>query len=146
MAEAFSERTAGIWVPIIVYILGGAYMLAFWGLFDRGAYHLMVLGAVSLLIAVALFRLSRWGFWVGLFTFPIYFAVFLSALLTSVNLAGFYSNPQTTAFNTSMILYLIFLTFSLLLLIDKRNHLKSDRILDLLKLPRVQQKPETASK
>jgi hypothetical protein len=34
-----------------------------------------------------------------------------------------------------MVVYLVFLTLSLLLLIDRRNALKSDRVLDMLHKP-----------
>jgi hypothetical protein len=43
-----------------------------------------------------------------------------------------------------MIIYLVFLTISLILLIDKRNTLKSDRILDRLNRPAAG--PESSSK
>lgn len=135
MTENFTERTAGIWVALGFYVAGGAYMLAFWGLFARSAYHLIVLAAVSLIIAVALYSVSRWALWLGLFTFPLLFVEFLYALLSSLNLVGLYPNPQTAAFNASMIVYLVFLTISLVLLIDRRNALKNDRILDRLKRP-----------
>lgn len=135
MTEKFTERTAGIWIPLVFYVVGGVYMLAFWGVYDRTAIHLTVLGAVSLIIAVALFSTSRWGFLLGLFTFPLMFAEFLYSLLWSVDLVGWNPNPQTTVFQASMILYLVFLTFSLMLLIDKRNVLKGDRLLDRLNRP-----------
>lgn len=118
-------------------------MLAFWGIFDRTAFHLTALGAISIVIAVALYSTSRWAFWLGLFTFPLLFVEFLYALLASVNLVGWNANPQTTAFQASMIVYLLFLTLSLVLLIDKRNTLRSDRILDRIKRPAA---PEDTTK
>jgi hypothetical protein len=133
LTQEFAERTAGIWLPTIFYAAGGAYMLAFWGIFGMTAFHLAALGVISIVIAVALYSTSRWAFWLGLFTFPLLFAEFLYALLTSVNMVGWNANPQTTAFQASMIVYLLFLTLSLFLLIDKRNTLKSDRILDRFK-------------
>lgn len=132
MTEKFAERTAGIWFPLGFYAAGGVYMLAFWAVFDRAAYHLAVLGVVSLLMAAALYSVSRWAFWVGLFTFPLYFAVFLLATLASVNLAGWYPDLPAALFNASLIVYLVFLCLSLIMLIDKRNALKTDRILDRL--------------
>ncbi len=132
MTEKFAERTAGIWFPLVFYAAGGLYMLAFWAAFDRAAYHLAVLGVVSILIAAALYSMSRWAFWVGLFTFPLYFAVFLLATVASVNLAGWYPDVQTTSFNASLIAYMVFLCLSLIILIDKRNTLKTDRVLDRL--------------
>lgn len=145
MTEKFGERTAGIWLPLIFYLVGGVYMLAFWGIFDRSAYHLTALGVVSIIIAVALYSISRWAFWLGLFTFPLLFAEFLYALLASVNMAGWNPNPQTTAFNASMVAYLLFLSLSLILLIDKRNALKGDRILDRLKRPVASPESSTES-
>jgi len=138
LTEKFTERTAGIWLPLAFYVAGGVYMLAFWGVFDRTAFQLTALGAVSIIIAVALFLTSRWAFFLGLFTFPLLFTEFVYSLLWSVNLVGWRSNFQTTAFQASMIVYLVFLTISLILLIDKRNTLKSDRILDLLNRPAVE--------
>ena len=144
LTEKFTERTAGIWLPLVFYVAGGVYMLAFWGVFDRTAYYLTVFGVVSIIIAVALFSTSRWAFLLGLFTFPLLFTEFLYSLLWSVNLVGWNPNPQTAAFQASMIIYLVFLTISLILLIDKRNTLKSDRILDRLNRPAAS--PESSSK
>lgn len=135
MAEKFTERTAGIWLPLIFYAVGGGYILAFWGLFDRTAYHLTILGALSIIIAVALYLLSKWAYWLGLFTFPLLFADFVYALEFSVNVVGWYPDISNALFQTSMIVYLVFLVFSLVLLIDKRNVLKNDRILDILGKP-----------
>ena len=135
MAEKFTERTAGIWVPLVFYAVGGAYMLAFWGLFERAAYHLLILGGISIIIAIALYFLSRWAYWLGIFTFPLLFALFAYALTFSVNVVGWDPNIPNAALNVSMVIYLIFLTLSFLLLIDKRNTLKSDRILDILHRP-----------
>jgi hypothetical protein len=132
MTEKFAERTAGIWFPLGVYAAGGIYMLAFWAVIDRTAYHLAALGVVSLLIAAALYFVSRWAFWVGLFTFPLLFTEFVLAAIASVNLAGWYPDVWTGLFNASLIVYLVFLTLSLIMLIDKRNTLKKDRILDRL--------------
>jgi len=135
LAETFTERTAGIWLPFILYAAGGVYMLAFWGTFDRTAYHLTALGILSIIIAAALYSLSRWAFWLGLFTFPLLFVDFLSALVSSVNLVGWSPDIANGLFQASMVVYLVFLTLSLLLLIDKRNTLKNDRILDMLRKP-----------
>ncbi len=135
MAEKFSERTAGIWIPLVFYAVGGVYMLGFWGLFDRTAYHLVILGGISIIIAAALYLLSRWAYWLGLFTFPLLFADFAYALTFSVNVMGWYPDIPTGVFNASMVVYLVFLTFSLIFLIDRRNVLKNDRLLDLLGRP-----------
>jgi hypothetical protein len=143
LTQEFAERTAGIWLPTIFYAVGGVYMLTFWGTFGMTAFHLAALGAISIVIAVALYSTSRWAFWLGLFTFPLLFAEFLYALLASVNMVGWYANIPTAAFQASMIVYLLFLSLSLVLLIDKRNTLKSDRILDRLKRPAT---PESSTK
>ncbi len=135
MAEAFTERSAGIWVPFIFYALGGVYMLAFWGILDRAAYHLLALGATSIIIALALYSLSRWAYWLGLFTFPLLLAEFLYALSFSVNIVGWNPDIPSTLFHASIVIYILFLVFSFLLLIDKRNVLKNDRILDFLGRP-----------
>lgn len=141
MTEKFTERTAGIWFPLGFYAAGGVYMLAFWVLFDRAAFHLAALGFVSIIIAVALYRVSRWAFWIGLFTFPLYLAVFLLATLASVNLAGWYPDILTGVFNASLIAYLVFLCLSFIMLLDKRNTLKSDRVMDRLKRPAAAAEP-----
>lgn len=135
MTEKFMERTAGIWLPLVFYIVGGVYMLAFWGLFDRAAFHLTVLGVVSIIVALTLYLLSRWAFLLGLLTFPLYFVEFVYALNVSVNFAGWNPNMPTALLNASFVVYLMFLVFSLILLIDKRNTLKGDRVLDLLHGP-----------
>lgn len=134
MAEKFAERTAGIWLPFGFYMAGGIYQLAFWGLFARESYHLLVLGAVSIVVAVSLYLMSRWAFWLGLFTFPFLFIEFVFALNASVNFVGWYPDVPTAAFHASMIAYLVFLALSLILLLDKRNALKSVSI-PFLKFP-----------
>ena len=139
-----NERTAGVWVALVIYVLCGVYMLAFWG-FDLTAYYLGLLGIVSLLIGVALFRVSRWAWWLGLFSFPIYLVEVAYALLTSVNFVGWYPDLATGAFNASMIVYLVFLCLGFLLLIDRRNVLRSDNILDFLSKP-LSSKSATSAK
>ena len=132
MSNSFNERSPGVWFALIFYVVGGFYMLAFWGVFDPSAYALAALGAISVIIGVALFMLSRWGFWIGLFTFPLYLVEFVYAVMSSVNLVGWFPDAVTGAFQSSMIIYLIFLCFSFILLLDRRNALKNDRILDSL--------------
>jgi hypothetical protein len=132
LTEKFSERTAGVWIPLVIYAVGGAYLLAFWGLFARAAYHLVILGVLSLIVSIALYSLSRWGYWLGLFMFPLLFADFAYALAFSVNVSGWYPDVQTAAFNGSIVIYLVLLTLSFVFLIDRRNILKSDRVLDML--------------
>lgn len=135
MTEKFSERTAGIWIPLVFYAVGGAYMLGFWGLFDRTAYHLVILGGVSIVISVALYLLSRWAYWLGLFTFPLLFVDVAYALVFSVNVMGWYPDVSTGVFNASMVAYLVFLTLGFIFLIDRRNALKNGRWLDFLGKP-----------
>ena len=132
MTESFTERTAGIWIPTVFYAVGGIYILAFWAVFSLSAYHLLALGIASLLVAILLYSLSKWAYWIGLFTFPLLIVEFAYALLFSVNIAGWYPNVLTAAFNASMIAYLVLLCFSFLLLVDRRNALKSDRLMDKL--------------
>ena len=135
MTEKFGERTAGVWIPLVFYAVGGVYMLGFWGIFDRTAYHLVILGGMSLIISVALYSLSRWAYWLGLFTFPLLLADFAYALAFSVNVVGWYPDIPTTVFHGSMVAYLVFLVLSLIFVIDRRNVLKNDRLLDSLGKP-----------
>jgi hypothetical protein len=133
MTETFTERTAGIWVSLVFYVLGGVYMLAVWGVFARAAYYLAVMGVVSILISASLYLLSRWGFVLGLFTFPLFFLEFLYALNTNVSFLGWDPTPTIAVLNASFIAYLVFSVIALILLIDRRNTLKGDRVLDLLR-------------
>jgi uncharacterized membrane protein (DUF2068 family) len=119
-------------------------MLAFWAL-DQTAYYLALFGVISLLTGVALFRVSRWAWWLGLFSFPIYFVEVAYALLTSVNFVGWYPDLPTGAFHASMIVYLFLLCLGFLLLIDRRNALRSDNILDFLSKP-LSSKSSTSAK
>jgi hypothetical protein len=114
------------------YGASGIFILAFWAVYSLSAYHLLALGIASILIAVFLFSLSKWAYWIGLFTFPLLIVEFLYALNFSVNIAGWDPNPEVAVFNASMIVYLVLLCFSFLLLLDKRNTLKSDRFMDKL--------------
>ena len=132
MTESFTERTAGIWVPTVFYAAGGIYILAFWAVFGLSAYHLLALGIASLLVAALLFSLSKWAYWIGLFTFPLLIVEFLYALIFSVNIAGWDPSASVAAFNASLVVYLVLLCFSFLLLLDRRNVLKSDKFMDKL--------------
>ena len=132
MSDSFNERSAGIWFSGAFYMLGGVYMIAFWGILDTSAYGLAILGILSVVIGACLFTLSRWAFWIGLFTFTLYLVEFLYAITSSVNLVGWFPDALTGAFQSSMIVYLIFLCLSFIVLIDKRNMLKKDRTLDAL--------------
>jgi hypothetical protein len=114
--------------------------------FSLSAYHLLALGVASVLVAVSLFTLSKWAYWIGLFTFPLLFIEFVYALMYSVNIAGWYPDPLVAAFNASMVAYLVLLCFSFILLLDRRNALKSDRFMDKLGSsisPRQKEKTET---
>ncbi|HUK49579.1 MAG TPA: hypothetical protein VLV18_00985 [Terriglobales bacterium] len=133
MSETFAERTAGIWFPLIFYAVGGIYMLGFWALYGRSTYPLLALGVVSILISGALYALSKWAYWIGVFSFPLLLIEFIFSLNFSVSIVGWYPNIPTGAFNASMIIYLVFLCLAVLFLVDKRNTLKSDRILDMFK-------------
>ena len=132
MTESFTERTAGIWIPTIFYAVGGIYILAFWAMFSLSAYHLLALGIASILVAALLFGLSKWAYWIGAFTFPLLVVEFVYALEFSVNVAGWDPNAFVAAFNASMVAYLLLLCLSFLLLLDRRNALKSDRFMDRL--------------
>lgn len=132
LTESLTERTAGIWIPTVFYGAGGIYILAFWAVFSLSAYHMLALGIASILVAVLLVSLSKWAYWIGLFTFPLLIIEFVYALMFSVNIAGWDPNAPVAAFNASMVLYLILLCLSFLLLIDRRNTLKSDKFMDKL--------------
>jgi hypothetical protein len=136
LGEVVNDRSAGIWTALVIYALGGAYMLGFWAL-DRVAYHLALLGITSLIIAAALFKLSRWAYWFGLFTFPLCLVEVAYALWTSVNFVGWNPNTETLVFHASMVVNLVLLCLGFLLLIDRRSVLKSDRILDLFAKPSI---------
>jgi hypothetical protein len=132
MSESFTERTAGIWIPTVLYAIGGIYILVFWAIFSLSAYHLLALGIASIMVAVLLFSLSKWAYWVGLFTFPLLIVEFVYSLTFSVNVAGWDPNATVATFNASMVAYLVLLCLSFLLLLDRRNALKSDRFMDRL--------------
>ena len=146
MTESFTERTAGTWIPTVFYAVGGVYILAFWGMFSPSAYHLLVLGIASLITAVLLFELSKWAYWIGLFTFPLLLVEFALALTFSVNVVGWAPNSSVALFNGTMVAYLVLLCFSFLLLVDRRNVLKTDRLLDRLRVTKAVSSSETAEK
>jgi hypothetical protein len=135
VSNVVNERSAGVWAALVVYAIGGAYMLGFWALLDRTVYLLAFFGVVSIVIAAALFKMSRWAWWLGLFTFPLFFIDVAYALLASVSFVGGYPDTMTALFHGSMLIYLVFLCFAFILLIDRRNVLRSDRVLDLLSRP-----------
>jgi len=135
VSDSVDERSAGVWVALVVYAVEGVYMLGFWALFDQAVYLLALLGITSVIVAGALFKMSRWAWWLGLFTFPLLLIDLAYALFASVSFVGWYPDALTALFHGSMIVCLVFLCLAFLLMVDRRNVLRSDRVLDLLDKP-----------
>src|SRR2546425_3199220 len=121
-AEAASFRPFGLSIASFFYALSGIYYLAFPIVAqDTGAWHLYVIGAVSLLGSFGVFRMTRWGLWLGLLLFPLQIVAPSSTLLTVISYPGIWQQPIAIAFVASLFVLMFFASLTFLLVLDKRR-------------------------
>src|SRR5437660_3463573 len=121
-ADAASFRPVGLSISSFFYALSGIYYFAFPIVAqDTGAWHLYVIGAASLLGSFGVFRMARWGLWLGLLLFPLQIVAPASTLLTVVSYPGLWQQPIAIAFVASLFVLMFFASLTFLLVLDKRS-------------------------
>src|SRR5207244_7625256 len=121
-ADAASFRPVGLSISSFFYALSGIYYFAFPIVAqDTGAWHLYVIGAACLLGSFGVFRMARWGLWLGLLLFPLQIVAPASTLLTVVSYPGLWQQPIAIAFVASWFVLMFFASLTFLLVLDKRR-------------------------
>jgi len=120
------ERThaTGLLVAFAIFIALGAYGLVFSALCDLGLIPLIALSLASIAAGLGALLGRRFTLWLALVLFPLGVVQALSTLSYSITLSGWYTNEAVAAFNASLILYMLGLTLSVLLVVDRRSQLK----------------------
>jgi len=120
------ERThaTGLLVASAIFIALGVYGLVFSALYDLGLIPLIALSLASIAAGLGALLGRRFTLWLALVLFPLGVVQALSTLSYSITLSGWYTNEAVAAFNASLILYIVGLTLSVLLVLDRRSQLK----------------------
>ena len=118
-------RPIGLSIASFFYAASGVYYLSFPIVSDDpGMILLYVIGALSLLASFGVFKMTRWGLWLGLGMFPPQLIAALSTFLTVWGYPGWLQQPITIAFVGSLLVLMFFATLAFLLILDKRRTFK----------------------
>jgi hypothetical protein len=137
-----SVRPIGLKISVVVFLLAAAYNIAFPALFDPSLFPLILIGALCLVNGISLFLQRKLGLYLTLLLFPIMLLQGSYTLFAVVNSVGWDPNPQTAAFNASLIAYSLITLLAFLLVLDKRAELRPMAI-SLPSLGRSLSKSET---
>ncbi len=123
-AEAESlSRTAGVSYSAIFYLVAGVYYLGVpIAMQDYASIHLFASGIISLIAGVLLFRMSKWGLWLGLLLFPVQLVLSATGFMTEFNTAGALQDATTVGFLASLAILMFFSCVTLLVLLDQRRN------------------------
>jgi len=123
--EAASFRPVGLSISSFFYALSGVYYLVIpIAAQDTGAYHLYAIGAASILGSFGVFKMKKWGLWLGLLLFPLQIVAPASTLLTVLSYPGAWSQPIGIALVASLFVLMFFASLTFLLVLDKRRSFK----------------------
>jgi hypothetical protein len=124
-SEAASFRPVGLSISSFFYALSGIYYLSYpLVLGDPGLWPAYVLGGASLLGSFGIFRLTRWGLWLGLLLFPLQVVAPAFILMTVISYPGVWQQPIDIAFVASLFVLMFFASLTFLLVLDKRRSFK----------------------
>jgi hypothetical protein len=124
-AEAASFRPVGLSISSFFYALSGIYYVSFpLVAADPTVWPLYVIGGASLLGSFGVFRMTRWGLWLGLLLFPLQIVAPASTLLTVLSYPGLWQQPIALAFVASLFVLMFFASLTFLLVLDKRRSFK----------------------
>ncbi len=121
-AGAASFRPVGLSISSFFYALSGVYYLVFpLVAADPSVWPLYVIGGASLLGSFGVFKMARWGLWLGLLLFPLQIVAPAFTLLTVLSYPGVWQQPIAIAFVASLFVLMFFASLTFLLLLDKRR-------------------------
>ena len=118
-------RPIGLSISAFFYAAVGVYYLVYPVLVsDPTIWPLYIIGVLSFLGSFGVFRMTRWGLWLGLGLFlPLVVAPFF-ALLATWSSPGLFQQPISIAFVASLFILMFFATLAFLLIRDKRRSFK----------------------
>jgi hypothetical protein len=121
-AGAANFRPVGLSISSFFYALSGVYYLVFpLVAADPSVWPLYVIGGASLLGSFGVFKLARWGLWLGLLLFPLQIVAPAFTLLTVLSYPGVWQQPIAIAFVASLFVLMFFASLTFLLVLDKRR-------------------------
>ena len=119
------SRPVGLSCSALFYAASGVYYLIYpFVVQDTSLWFLYALGGGSIIGALGIMRLTRWGLWFGLGLFPFQVAASAIALMTALQSPGATSSASAIAFVTSVAVLLFFASLTFLLVLDKRRTFK----------------------
>ena len=119
------SRPIGLSFSAFFYAASGLYYLIYpFVVQDTSMWFLYLLGAGSILGAVGIIRMTRWGLWFGLGLFPFQVAATAYALMAAFNIPGVTTTTSALIFIVSLAILLFFACLTFLLVLDKRRTFK----------------------
>ncbi len=117
-------RPWGVSFSFAANTIMGVYYLAYPLFRDVGLYPLYTLGVLSLVAAYGLFRMSRWGVWLGAALFPAQIVAPVFAFLATIEGPGIGSDYVVIVFAASLLVLMFLSTLTFLFILDKRKSSK----------------------
>jgi len=117
-------RPWGVSFSFAASAIAGVYYLVYPLLRDVSLYPLYSLGVLSLLASYGLFKMNRWGGWLGAVLYPAQIVAPAFAFLATVEGPGLGSDYAVILFAASLVLLMFLATLSFLFVLDKRKDFK----------------------
>lgn len=119
------SRSIGLSFSAFFYAASGLYYLIYpFVVQDTSMWFLYLLGAGSIVGAIGIIRMTRWGLWFGLGLFPFQVAATAYALMAAFNIPGVTTTTSALIFIVSLAILLFFACLTFLLVLDKRRTFK----------------------
>ena len=123
--SAATVRPVGLSFSSFFYAAAGVYYLLFPLVADQtNVWPLYVIGGLSLLGSLGVFKMTRWGLWFGLLLFLPQIVAPAFALLAALAVPAVAQQPISIAFVASLIILMFFASLTFLLILDKRRTFK----------------------
>jgi len=119
-------RPIGLSISAFFYAATGVYYLIFPLLVSDTTILplLYVIGGLSLLGSFGVFKMTRWGLWLGLALFLPQVVAPVFALMATWSSPGLFQQPVSIAFVASLFVLMFFASLTFLLILDKRRSFK----------------------
>ncbi len=118
-------RSIGLSISSFFYAATGVYYVVYPLLVsDPTIWPLYVIGGLSLLGSFGVFKMTRWGLWLGLALFLPQVVAPFYALMATWSSPGLFQEPVSIAFVASLFVLMFFASLSFLLILDKRRSFK----------------------
>lgn len=119
------SRPIGLSFSAFFYAASGLYYLIYpFVVQDTTLYQLYAIGALSIIGAVGVRSLTRWGLWIGLALFPLQIVAPAYALMAALNVPGVTTSAVALSYIVSLAILMFFASLTFLLVLDKRRTFK----------------------